>query len=332
LKLLIVDACRNNPYRAGSRGGAVGLAPVPQVMGTYIAFATAPGSTASDNGSERNGLFTKSLLEGLQQAGLSLKDLFDFVRLRVYENSGQKQFPWYQDGVIGKYYFLPQDPSVRGAGSTVSSPAGAPQISELKAERLTVEPGETESLHVTAADPGSRPIEFEWAATGGSIEPRGAAASFTAGPLPAGKQDGSATISVTARNDRGLTSSRDVVIRVRSPMQPPLMQGRAIMYGAFVDVWLEAVKPSGVAGPGIVEAVLDKSDGVWQVTRVQGGFPGVPVLVTPECRTNCTVVSTLEPASPANGFLRMRLRVQPHATKQSMVIGLQYQPQTGKRK
>ena len=104
------------------------------------------------------------------------------------------------------------------------------------------------------------------------------------------------------------------------------------MYGAFVDVWLEAAKPSGVVGPGVIEAALDKSESVWEVTRIQGGFPGVSILVTPECRANCTIVSVLEPPSQANGFMRMRLRVQPVAAKQSMSIALQYQPQTGKRK
>jgi hypothetical protein len=104
-----------------------------------------------------------------------------------------------------------------------------------------------------------------------------------------------------------------------------------MMYGTNADVWLEAAKPSGVVGPGSIDAILDKSEEVWEITRVQGGFPGIPISITPECRTNCTVVSILEAPSTANGFQRIRLRVQPATSKQSMSIRLQYQP-TGKRK
>jgi uncharacterized caspase-like protein len=58
LSILILDACRDNPFRA-TRASAKGLAEMRMGRGSFIAFATAPGSTASDNAGESNGLFTK---------------------------------------------------------------------------------------------------------------------------------------------------------------------------------------------------------------------------------------------------------------------------------
>jgi uncharacterized caspase-like protein len=58
LNIVILDACRNNPYRGANRAGTRGLAAMAAGRGTFIAFATAPGRTASD-GSGQNGLFTE---------------------------------------------------------------------------------------------------------------------------------------------------------------------------------------------------------------------------------------------------------------------------------
>jgi uncharacterized caspase-like protein len=64
LNIVILDACRNNPYRSATRSGTRGLAAMSAGRGTFIAFATAPGRTASD-GSGQNGLFTEHLLGAL---------------------------------------------------------------------------------------------------------------------------------------------------------------------------------------------------------------------------------------------------------------------------
>src|SRR4051812_37237646 len=79
LSILILDACRDNPYR-GMRALSKGLAPMHTDEGSFIAFATAPGRTASDNSAESNGLFTKYLLETLKKPDLNIGDVFDRVR------------------------------------------------------------------------------------------------------------------------------------------------------------------------------------------------------------------------------------------------------------
>jgi DNA-binding beta-propeller fold protein YncE len=102
LRIIILDACRNNPYRSlRSTGG--GLA---QMSGTgaYVAFAAEAGKTAED-GTGRNGLFTKHLLAFMSTPGLELEDVFKRVRESVYMDSGGGQTPFTDSGVIGDFYF-----------------------------------------------------------------------------------------------------------------------------------------------------------------------------------------------------------------------------------
>jgi tetratricopeptide (TPR) repeat protein len=106
LNIIILDACRNNPYR-GSRAMGGGLAPMGSGTGTFVAMATSPGKTASDNSKGANGLFTAYLLESLKQPGLSLDEVFNLTREQVYNASKHSQTPWTQSNVIGRFYFHP---------------------------------------------------------------------------------------------------------------------------------------------------------------------------------------------------------------------------------
>jgi formylglycine-generating enzyme required for sulfatase activity len=127
VSILILDACRNNPYRSWSRGQAGGLAPL-QADGAYIAFAAAPGQVASDNPGGRNGLFTKHLKDAIQQPGLSINDVFDQVRERVYRESRDGQRPYSTTGLIGRFTF-------RDASSTVAGDPALEAWNEVKDSR-----------------------------------------------------------------------------------------------------------------------------------------------------------------------------------------------------
>jgi tetratricopeptide (TPR) repeat protein len=81
--------------------------------GTYIAFATSPGSTASDGAAtDGHGLFTKHLLANLAIPQLGIDELFDRVRAGVYEESGRRQMAATVSALIGNFVFTEQ-PSVR---------------------------------------------------------------------------------------------------------------------------------------------------------------------------------------------------------------------------
>ncbi len=108
LNILILDACRNNPFGSGA---ARGLALMEAELGTCVALATGPGQTASDNPAERNGLFTRHLLEEMGRPGQSLEALLHRVKQQVFDISKGKQRPWSFVDVVGDFYFAGEDPS-----------------------------------------------------------------------------------------------------------------------------------------------------------------------------------------------------------------------------
>ncbi len=105
VNIIILDACRNNPFaRSWSRSGdAGGLAFMSAPTGTLIAYATAPGHTAAD-GEGQNGLYTESLLMEMTNPSISILQVFQRVRNRVSQRSGQQQIPWESTSLTGDFY------------------------------------------------------------------------------------------------------------------------------------------------------------------------------------------------------------------------------------
>jgi hypothetical protein len=106
VNIVVLDACRNNPFeRSWSRSvSGNGLAAISAPVGSFIAYATAPGTTASD-GSGSNGLYTEQLLKFIQMPGLKIEDVFKQVRINVIKISGGEQTPWEASSLIGDFYF-----------------------------------------------------------------------------------------------------------------------------------------------------------------------------------------------------------------------------------
>jgi hypothetical protein len=100
LRLVILDACRDNPFNktmkrsVGSRGVGRGLAKVePESPNTLIAFAARAGSTASD-GDSKNSPFTAALVKYLPRPGLDLRKAFGFARDEVLKATNNRQEPF----------------------------------------------------------------------------------------------------------------------------------------------------------------------------------------------------------------------------------------------
>ena len=122
LNVIILDACRNNPFARQWRASQGGLAVVQAVQGSLIAYATAPGSVALD-GSGRNGLYTSFLLQHLSTSGLSVEHLFKRVRSDVVRATKGAQIPWESSSLIGDFSFVSQTPEVPPrVGVSESSP------------------------------------------------------------------------------------------------------------------------------------------------------------------------------------------------------------------
>lgn len=105
--VVILDACRNNPFERSFRSGSSGLAAISAPRGTLIAYATAPGSLAAD-GAGDNGLYTGELVSALKMPNLTLEQTFKKARAEVVVLSKGRQTPWESSSVIGDFVFRPQ--------------------------------------------------------------------------------------------------------------------------------------------------------------------------------------------------------------------------------
>ena len=107
LNILILDACRNSPFKSFSRSGEKGMVRLEAPTGSIVAYSTAPGFTASD-GTGKNGLYTSKLMKYMNVPGMKIEDIFKQVRIEVSKESNQKQIPWESNSLMGDFYFTPQ--------------------------------------------------------------------------------------------------------------------------------------------------------------------------------------------------------------------------------
>jgi uncharacterized caspase-like protein len=131
VKLVFLDACRDNPFankiRAAAKTRSVsvatGLAEMKSAEGTLIAFATGPGQTALDGQSGTNSPFTRALLAHITQPGAEIQQAMTKVRAQVNEETRKEQLPWGHTNLIGSVYLNPA-----GAPATGSAAAPAAQV------------------------------------------------------------------------------------------------------------------------------------------------------------------------------------------------------------
>jgi uncharacterized caspase-like protein len=121
LNVVILDACRNNPFERRFRSISGGLAQMDAPKGSLIAYATAPGKTAID-GSGRNGVYTQELLRQIRTPGLPLEAALKNVRRSVARATNDQQIPWESSSLTGDFYFNP------GVGPTPGSNAIPSQV------------------------------------------------------------------------------------------------------------------------------------------------------------------------------------------------------------
>lgn len=139
--IVILDACRNNPFVRSFRSGRQGLAQMDAPVGTLVAFSTAPGSVASDGVQGGiNGLYTSHLLNALQRPGLKVEDVFKQVRMGVLRDSQNRQVPWEASLLIGDFYFRAPPPGQGFGGASLAPsvpPLPAPDPTPTCAARCT---------------------------------------------------------------------------------------------------------------------------------------------------------------------------------------------------
>jgi len=107
LNLVILDACRNNPFGGrGLRAVESGLAQMRAPEGTLISYATQPGNVALD-GTGGNSPYTRALSQIMREAGLNIFQTFNEVGLEVMRTTGNAQQPWVSTSPIkGNFQFV----------------------------------------------------------------------------------------------------------------------------------------------------------------------------------------------------------------------------------
>lgn len=110
LNLVILDACRNNPYSRRFRSAERGLAKSSPARGTMIMYATEPGNVAAD-GSDRNGIFTGALLETIDEDdSAGIESLFKRTSVKVNDLTNGVQAPWSEGIIYGDFAFAEKTP------------------------------------------------------------------------------------------------------------------------------------------------------------------------------------------------------------------------------
>jgi len=106
LNIILLDACRDNPFPRKNRSSSRGLARMDSASGTIIAYSTSPGDVAAD-GEGRNSPYTENLLKHMGAPGLTIEQVFKRVRVGVEDYTGGRQLPWETSSLRGDFYFEP---------------------------------------------------------------------------------------------------------------------------------------------------------------------------------------------------------------------------------
>ncbi|MDH2342307.1 caspase family protein [Bradyrhizobium sp. SSUT18] len=133
VKLVFLDACRDNPFAAKIKSNSAtrsvnvqsGLAEMKSGEGTLIAFATGPGQTALDGQEGNNSPFTRALIDNITKPGIEIQQAMTSVRAQVNEETHKGQLPWGHTNLIGAVY-LNQAPTNQIANAAPTAAGSVP--------------------------------------------------------------------------------------------------------------------------------------------------------------------------------------------------------------
>ncbi|MFY9958454.1 caspase family protein [Bradyrhizobium sp.] len=176
LNMVILDACRNNPFGGrGLRSADGGLAQMRAPEGTLISYATQPGSVAQD-GSDGHSPYTKALATTIKQAGLDIFQTFNQVGLAVKRKTSGSQQPWVSSSPIdGSFYFV----APAAAGPKVAIMPQPPSADTPRPAPDFVPPPSREAEQPRGSDDrGGSNFDGTWAYTGVGTNCRGSGSGF----------------------------------------------------------------------------------------------------------------------------------------------------------
>lgn len=157
VNIVIMDACRNNPYKRSFRSAARGLAEMSATAGTLIAYATGPGDVAAD-GSGANSPYTLALSRAMNTSGLTVERMFKQVRNAVRTETNERQTPWESSSLTGAdFYFTP-----KASTETPPAPEQTAALTPGPAQEKTTAPSDDsfELVFWNSIEDGTDPEEY----------------------------------------------------------------------------------------------------------------------------------------------------------------------------
>ena len=147
VKLVFLDACRDNPFAAKIKSNSAtrsvnvgsGLAEMKSGEGTLIAFATGPGQTALDGQEGNNSPFTRALIDNITKPGIEIQQAMTSVRAQVNEETHKGQLPWGHTNLIGAVYLNPSQQGQQVANAAPTAPSAAPAAAGGNSDAANVE-------------------------------------------------------------------------------------------------------------------------------------------------------------------------------------------------
>ena len=228
INMVVLDACRDNPFATrsrstGSAGG--GLSQVDAPIGSLIAFATAPGSVASD-GRNANGLYTQHLLANIERPGTPIEEVFKRVRLGVRLDSNGTQVPWESTSLEGDFYFFPPAPTAKSGPTTLPTPPGVEQMARVERAYEQLRMGQVDDAErIFRALAGASNADVAWMGREGVAE------------VLLARGDGPAA----------LAAANDIIAKAPTRSAAYLIRGRALSAGGDLAAGQAALQQA--AGP-----------------------------------------------------------------------------------
>jgi hypothetical protein len=133
MRILLLDACRNNPFPEINKTAGHGLAIIDAKTGspgTFVSFSTSPGAEAED-GSGNDSPYTTALLTAAKEPGIPIEETFKRVRLSVNRATAGRQTPWDSSSLTDDFSFV--------AGSAATGPKAAPGAKQVAIKRSVEE-------------------------------------------------------------------------------------------------------------------------------------------------------------------------------------------------
>jgi formylglycine-generating enzyme required for sulfatase activity len=159
LNIVILDACRDNPFKRSFRTENKGLAQMDAPKGTIIAYATSPGSVAAD-GEGRNGVYTKHLLKHLGAQRMSVLDIFRNTGLGVMQETRDRQIPWMSSTPVPPFFLASSGAVVDRPGISRTTLSVSCNVDGAVVYVDGRQVGRT-PLQDAAASPGERTVRVE---------------------------------------------------------------------------------------------------------------------------------------------------------------------------